>query len=110
MTGYDDQEPGVAPCHGCGGDVLFAIPEGRDDVIALDPDERGLLVAWEDAETARCRPVKATYQLALGEFLFRFHDPVCPALAPVAAIGSAKSVRDCRPVRPSTERRHANAR
>jgi hypothetical protein len=110
MTDYDGQTPGVAPCHGCGGSVLFAVPDGEDGtVVALDPDDRGLLVAWEDAETARCRPVKATYQLALGEFLFRFHDPVCPALAPVRPIGMAPSVRSRRPVRTSTERR-ASAR
>lgn len=111
MTGYDGQTPGVAPCHGCGRSVLFAEPDGEDGtVVALDPDERGPIVAWEDDETARCRPVKPMYQLALGEFLFQYHDPVCPALAPVLAIGSAKSVRSRRPVRPATERRTAHAR
>ena len=113
MPDYDGQTPGVAPCHGCGGSVLFAIPDGQDGgtVIALDPDDRGALVAWEDATgTARYRLVKAAHQLAFGEFLFRFHDPVCPALAPVRPIGNAKSVRSRRPVRTDTTTRRASAR
>lgn len=111
MTSHDDQAPGVAPCHGCGSDVLFAVPDGQDGtVIALDPDERGGLAAFEDsAGTARCRPVAATYQLALGEFLFRYHDPACPALAPVVDL-SARRAPVVPPARPAPARKHAHAR
>ena len=110
MTSDDDdyQAPGVAPCHGCGQSVLFAVPDGSDEVLALDPNDRGLIAAWEDdSGTARCRRVKATHQLALGEFLFRFHDATCPAIARPRPISSAKSLRPARPVTPATPRRAA---
>ena len=111
MTSHDDQDPGVAPCHGCGQDVLFAVPAGSEEVLAMDPDDRGVIAAWEDdSGTARCRRVKATHQLALGEFLFRFHDATCPAIARPRPIGSAPSARPRRPVRPASTPRRANAR
>lgn len=110
MTSHDDQDPGVAPCHGCGRDVLFAVPDGSADVLALDPDDRGAVAAWEDGSgTARCRPVAATYQIALGEFLFRYHDPACPALAPVMDL-AARRVPVVPPARPASARRQAHAR
>lgn len=106
MTSDDDQEPGVACCHGCEGNVLFArfTPGASEVVYALDPDERGPIAAWEDdTGTARCRHVGAGEQLRLGEYLFRFHDPSCPALArPIPLTGRA---RPC----PEPERRRANA-
>lgn len=111
MTSDDDdyQAPGVAPCHGCGQSVLFAVPDGTDEVLALDPDERGVIAAWQDqAGTARCRRLKPNDQLALGEFLFRFHDATCTALAPVVPLQAAPSLRP-RPARPEP-RRSASAR
>lgn len=109
MTSDDDdyQAPGVAPCHACGQSVLFAVPDGADEVLALDPDERGVIAAWQDGDgIARCRRVKVSEQLALGEYLFRFHDATCTAIARPRPIGTAPSAR--RPARP--EPRRASAR
>lgn len=108
MTSHDDyQAPGVDECHGCGKRVLFALA-ADDVVLALDPDDRGVIAAWQDGDgIARCRRVKVSEQLALGEFLFRFHDATCTAITRPVAIGSAPSQR--RPSRPDTPRR-ASAR
>ena len=102
------QRPGVAHCR-CGQRVLFALPHGEDEPVAIDPAEDGPLVAWQDdTGTARCRPWKPGEPLALGEYFFRPHDPVCPALAPVVAITTAPSLRP-RP-RTATGGRRASAR
>jgi hypothetical protein len=75
MTG---QRPGVANCHECGRRVLFAVTPERT-IVALDPDETGRIVGWQDEKRiARCR-LDDHGQLALGEHLFRLHDPGCPA-------------------------------
>lgn len=106
MTSHDHyQAPGVDECHGCGKRVLFALA-ADDVVLALDPDERGVIAAWQDGDgIARCRRVSVSGQLALGEFLFRFHDATCTAIARPRPIGTAPSAR--RPARPDAPRRAA---
>ena len=99
--------PGVATCPDCGERLLCAAtPVG--DVLALSPDDSGPVIAYEDGEgIPRCRPAGPDEQLALGEYMFRAHDPRCPALAPVSDLAAERERRRLRPV---PERRHANAR
>lgn len=101
--------PGTGPCPDCLERVLFALlPSG--DLVALSNGKDGpWAVRWDITRTPRGRRVADDYRPVEGEHRFRPHSWTCKALAPVLAIGSAKSVRSRRPV-PATERREAHAR
>lgn len=102
--------PGFGRCpeRECREPVLFALAV-TGDVLSLDKawDGGTHVVTWDCTGTPRVR--EAAGQASLDEHLYTRHVLACKALAPVAAIGSAKSVRSRRPVRPVTERRRANA-
>jgi hypothetical protein len=102
--------PGFGRCPQCREPVLFALAVSGD-VLSLDKawdDDGTHVVAWDCTGTPRVRPARG--RVGASEHQYTRHVVACSALAPVAAIGSAKSVRSRRPVRTDTTPRRANAR
>lgn len=107
VTVYEVGPMGDTGCPDCQGPVYIAWDDDMNR-IALEPDEDGpVAVSLDGNRLPWCRAVGS--QLAFSDRFYRLHAPRCPALAPVRAITSARSLRR-RPRPAATGRRTASAR
>jgi hypothetical protein len=103
-------EPITEPCPACARVAVLALDDDSQFVL-VERDEDGSLAGEQDGNRfVWVRPVTPGELLAVGEELYRLHEPLCPApIAPVRNIGTARSLRR-RAARTETSRRTASAR
>lgn len=109
VTVYDVGPMGDTECPDCQEPVYVAWDDDMNR-IALEPDNAGTIAVTLDGnQLPWCRDARGS-QLAFGDRFYRLHRPRCPAIAPVRAITSARSLRRPKRTTAAPERRAVSVR